>query len=473
MAEAIKQTKIKRLSVDKNQNEFADTPINKLLFRFAVPSIISLLVNSLYNIVDQIFIGWGVGYYGNAATNVSFPLVTLCLALGLWIGNGTAAVFSLKLGAGQKEEAAVTVGNNTMLSIITGIGVLIVGAVFLEPLLRLFGANEQVMPYAKTYAGICLLGMPFVVASLSIENVIRADGSPRFAMVATLSGAVINTILDPIFIFVFDWGVAGAAYATVIGQAVACLLFLSYLPKFKLIKYSVKHWRLRRSVCHNIYSMGAASFLTQSSFLLLQIVMNNTLGRYGALSPYGEVIPLACMGIVMKVNQIMIAFVIGISIGVQPIIGYNYGAGAYGRVREAYRLAVIASSGISIIGFLMFQLFPVAIINIFGQENQYYVDFAVKCFRIYLMLIFTVGFQIISANFFQSVGKPLKAAALTLSRQVLFLIPLIYLFSGLFGLEGILYAGPAADLMAAVVTALFIFKELHRMKQDEGYLKTV
>ncbi len=461
------------LRSDKRRNEFADVPINKLLFRFAVPGIISLLVNSLYNIVDQIFIGWGVGYYGNAATNVSFPLVTLCLALGLWIGNGTAAVFSLKLGAGYKEEAAVTVGNNTVLSLITGIGVLVIGTLFLEPLLRLFGATDQVLPYAKTYAGICLLGMPFVVASLSIENVIRADGSPRFAMIATLSGAVINTILDPIFIFVFDWGVAGAAYATVIGQGVACLLFLSYLPKFKLIKYSIKHWRLRGSVCRNIFSMGAASFLTQSAFLVLQIVMNNTLGHYGALSPYGEVIPLACMGIVMKVNQIMIAFVIGISIGVQPIIGYNYGAGAYGRVREAYRLAVIASSVISGVGFLLFQLFPVAIINVFGQENQYYVSFAVKCFRIYLMLVFTAGFQIISANFFQSLGKPLKAAALTLSRQVLFLIPLIYLFSWLFGLEGILYAGPAADLLAAAVTATFIFKELHRMKSDEGHLKTI
>jgi putative MATE family efflux protein len=457
------------LNPQERQNEFAHTPVSKLLFRFAVPSIVSLLVNSLYNIVDQIFIGWGVGYYGNAATNVSFPLVTVCLALGLWTGNGAAAVFSLNLGAGRKKEAEVTVGNSTMLSMITGILIFAAGSLFLEPLLRLFGATAQVLPYAKTYAGICLLGMPFVVVSVGVENVIRADGSPRFAMAATLTGAIINTILDPIFIFVFGWGVAGAAYATIIGQIVVCLLLLSYLPKFKLIKYSVKNWRLRPNICRNIYSLGASSFLTQSSFLLLQIVMNNTLTYYGALSPYGEVIPLACMGIVMKVNQIMIAFVVGTSIGVQPIVGYNYGAAAYGRVREAYRLAVIAATAMSCTGFLLFQLFPQAIINIFGQENQYYVDFAVKSFRIYLMLVFTAGFQILSSGFFQAVGKPLKAAILTLSRQVLFLIPLIYLFSWLFGLEGVLYAGPAADFLAAAVTAVFILKELRRigdMRQD-------
>ncbi|MDR1192851.1 MAG: MATE family efflux transporter [Peptococcaceae bacterium] len=450
-------------SVNQGASEFAAGSVSKLLFRFSVPSIVSMLVNSIYNIVDQIFIGQGVGYYGNAATNVAFPLVTICLALSLWVGNGAAASFSLRLGAGQRREAEEIVGNASLLSIITGLLVLVLGSVYLEPLLRLFGATAEVMPYAKTYAGICLFGMPFVILSLCHENVIRADGSPRYAMLATLTGAVINTILDPLFIFVFGWGVAGAAYATIIGQAATAALFVIYLPRFKLISYRIANWRLRAKSCKAIYTSGISSFLTQVSFVFLQIVMNNTLTRYGALSPYGEVIPLACMGIVMKVNQIMIAFVIGISVGAQPIIGYNYGAGKLGRVLEAYRLAVLAATGIMFVGFLAFEFFPLQIINVFGQENQYYTSFAVKCFRIFLMMMPLAGFQILSSNFFQMIGKPLRGAALSLSRQILLLIPLILLFARLFGLEGVLYAGPAADVLAAAVTAVFTFRELRQI----------
>ncbi|MEA4892554.1 MAG: MATE family efflux transporter [Peptococcaceae bacterium] len=449
-----------------NESDLGRESIGKLILRYAVPSIVSLLTNSLYNIVDQIFIGQGVGYYGNAATNVAFPMVTVCLALGLLIGNGNAAHFSLKLGSGRRDQAEQATGNAFTMALIAGALIFIFGNLFLEPLLKFFGSNAEVLPYAMTYAGICLWGLPFVVVSLSMENSIRADGSPRYAMFSTLTGAVINTILDPVFIFVFDWGVAGAAWATVIGQIVVCLLTLNYLRRFKLITFRAANLRLKGQVCKTVCALGTASFFTQSALFLLQIVMNNSLTQYGAQSVYGEVIPLACMGIVMKVNQILIAFVIGVSIGVQPIIGYNYGAGNYHRVKEAYFKAVIIATVITVAGFLAFELIPEKIINIFGEEDQSYMTFAVKCFRIYLLMIFTAGYQIISANFFQAIGKPLRAAALTLTRQVLFLIPLIRLLGYFFGLEGLLYAGPVADVVSAVVTFFFISKEIKNLGQE-------
>ena len=445
------------------ESDLGSEKIGKLLVRYGVPSVISLLVNSLYNIVDQIFIGQGVGYYGNAATNVAFPLVTICLAVGLLIGNGNAAHFSLKLGSGHREEAEKATGNAFCLTIIAGILLLVLGQLFLEPLLRFFGSNDDVLPYAKTYAGICLWGLPFVLVSLGMENTIRADGNPRYAMFSMLSGAIINTVLDPIFIFVFEWGVAGAALATILGQIVVCLLTLNYLCRFRLITFRVKNMKLDFHLCRTVCSLGLASFFTQSAICLLQIVMNNSLTQYGADSVYGEVIPLACMGIVMKVNQILISFIIGISAGVQPIIGYNYGAKSFHRVKEAYHKAVLAGTIVAIIGFLSFELIPDKIINIFGQENQMYMDFAEKCFRIYLFMIFTTGFQIISANFFQAVGKPLRAAVLTLSRQVLFLIPLIRILGRFYGLEGLLFAGPIADTLAAVITYFFITKEIRHL----------
>ena len=447
------------------ESDLGTESVSRLIIRYAIPSVISLLVNSLYNIVDQIVIGQGVGYYGNAATNVAFPMVTICLAIGLLIGNGNAAHFSLKLGSGHREEAEKATGNTFSMALIAGALIFILGNLFLEPLLRFFGSNEDVLPYAMTYAGICLWGLPFVVISLSMENTIRADGSPRYAMFSMLTGAVINTILDPIFIFVFEWGVAGAALAT-IGQVVVCLLTFNYLRRFRLITFRKANTRLDWRLCKTVCSFGTASFFTQSAICLLQIVMNNSLTQYGARSVYGEVIPLACMGIVMKVNQILIAFVIGVSAGVQPIIGYNYGAKNYDRVKDAYHKAVKIATVIVVLGFFAFELIPDKIISIFGQEDQNYMNFAVKCFRIYLFMIFTAGYQIISSNFFQAIGKPLRAAVLTLTRQVIFLIPLIRILGHFFGLDGLLYAGPVADALSFVLTYFFITKEIRHLGQE-------
>lgn len=453
----------------KQNNIFIEERIDKLILKFAIPGIISLLVNSIYNIVDQIFIGRGVGLYGTAATNVSFPLVTIALAVALLIGSGGATYYSLKLGAGHRHEAQRIVGNALTLMISSGLILMVLGLLFLEPLLWLFGSTEAVLPFAVDYAGICLLGTPFVVVATGMNNLIRADGSPKYAMFSMMVGAVINTVLDPIFIFNLGLGVKGAAYATIIGQVATCIISFRYLFHFKYIKFSLESMKLKSRVVSNILIFGATSFFTQTAFLLIQIIMNNTLRHYGALSIYGREIPLAVMGIVMKVNQILMAFLIGISIGAQPIVGFNYGAENYGRVREAYKTSVIMATFFAFAGFFIFMLFPENIISVFGLEETLSVTFAVLTFRTFLMFIFTAGFQIITANYFQAIGQPFKAAALSLSRQLFLLVPLLIILPLRFGLMGTLYAGPLADGTAALITGWVVFKEMKRLKGlEEG-----
>ncbi len=292
-----------------------------LITRFAVPSVISMLVNSLYNIVDQIFIGQGVGFLGNAATNVAFPIVTISMALSLLIGDGGAAFFSLNLGRQDKELAAKGVGNALMLPFIASIIFLVGGTIFMNPLLILFGGTPEILPYAQDYTRIILLGMPFVMISTAMSSSIRADGSPRYAMVAMLTGAIMNTILDPIFIFVFEWGVEGAAWATIIGQFANFLITIAYLPRFKNFSMKKTLLRLEGAVVKRLLSLGVSSFINQLAITLVIIVMNNSLTKYGAQSPYGQEIPLAALGIVMKVNQILISVMVGIGVGAQPIVG--------------------------------------------------------------------------------------------------------------------------------------------------------
>lgn len=448
----------------KTENPLGYEKLPKLLKGYAIPSIVAMLVSSLYNIVDQIFIGQGVGYLGNAATNVAYPLTTICLSISLLIGVGSAARFSLALGAKQKEKAELTVGNAISMMFLLGTLYFIFIELFLSPLLTLFGATPDIMPYAKSYTSITAIGMPLLIVTNGMSNLARADGSPKFSMTSMLVGAIINTILDPIFIFVFDMGMAGAALATVIGQLVSFIMAVSYIRRFKHIELKKEHFKLKKSECIRIASLGMSNSLNQLAITLVQIVLNNSLTYYGALSIYGSGIPLACSGIVMKTNSLLLSIVIGISQGAQPIISFNYGAKKYDRVRAMYKLIASCSLVVSLIGFVAFQFFPKQVVSLFGTGDELYFEFAVKFMRIFLFMIFINGIQLISSNFFAATGKAIKGVFLSLSRQVLFLIPLILILPIFFGIDGILFAAPIADALAFLLTVIMIRKELNHMK---------
>lgn len=452
------------------QNPLGYKSIPDLLRSFAIPSIIATLVSSLYNIVDQVFIGQGVGYLGNAATNVSYPLTTICLALSLLIGIGSASRFSLSLGAGEKNEAARVVGNGICMMVLFGIVYAVIIEIFLYPMLNAFGATAENLPYAVTYSRIIAIGMPFQIVTTSMSNLIRADGSPKYSMTCMLIGAILNTILDPIFIFIFDLGVAGAAWATIIGQFFSFIAAALYIRKFKSIRLKREHIRLHVKDCLNTASLGMSNSLNQVAITLVQIVMNNSLTYYGAMTVYGKDIPLAACGIVMKTNAILLAFFIGISQGSQPIVGFNYGAKQYPRVRKTYKLAIACSFVISTIGFILFQFFPYQIISLFGQGDDLYYEFAIHFMRTFLFMVIVNGVQLISSNFFSAIGKPVKGLLLSMTRQVFFLIPLILILPLFFGIDGVLYAGPVADGVAFVVSVVLISLEMKKMRRMERSL---
>lgn len=449
-----------------NENPLGYEKISKLLRSFAVPSITATLVSSLYNIVDQVFIGQGVGYLGNAATNVSYPLSTICLAISLLIGIGSASRFSICLGRGDTDQAAKIAGNGVTLMVLAGILYLVLGEVLLTPMLRIFGATTEVMPYAQSYASIILIGMPFLILTNGISNLIRADGSPKYSMICMVAGAVVNTILDPIFIFVFQWGMFGAALATILGQILSFLLAIRYLWAFRTITLEKECFRPGwRDGLHTL-SMGISSSVNQIAITIVQVVLNNSLTYYGAMSVYGEDIPLAACGIVMKTNAILLSIIVGISQGVQPIIGFNYGARKYDRVKQAYLLAIRWNFVISAVGFLLFQLFPRPIISIFGSGEELYFDFAVLFMRTFLFMVIVNGVQVLSSSFFTAIGKALKGLLLSLTRQVFFLIPLILILPLWLGIFGVLLAGPIADFIAFVVSVLLVKKEFSILKEQ-------
>lgn len=454
-----------------SENPLGTEKISKLLRSFAVPSITATLVSSLYNIVDQVFIGQGVGYLGNAATNVSYPLSTICLAISLLLGIGSASRFSIYLGQKETKHAAVLVGNGLVLMAVAGILYLLIGEAFLPKLLRVFGATNEVMPLAQQYAGVTLLGMPFLILTNGISNLIRADGNPKYSMVCMVAGAVANTVLDPIFIFVFQWGVFGAALATILGQILSFLLAVRYLWHFQTVRLEKPCFRMKfRDNVRTLY-MGTSSCLNQIAITIVQIVLNHSLTYYGALSVYGEDIPLAACGIVMKTNAILLAVIVGISQGVQPIIGYNFGAKKYDRVKQAYLLAVRWNFVVSAIGFVLFQFFPEQIISIFGNGDPLYYEFAVLFMRTFLFMALVNGVQLLSSNFFTAIGKALKGLLLSLTRQVFFLIPLILLLPLWLGIFGVLLAGPIADFIAFVLSVVLVyraFRQLDRCKALEN-----
>ena len=346
----------------KSANPLGTQKESKLLVKFAIPCIISMLVTALYNIVDQIFIGQGIGINGNAATNITFPLSTTCTAISLLLGIGSATNVSLKLGAKEEEEAANYAGCGICLMTIFGLALFAFTSILLTPMLKFFGATAEVLPYAQEYTRIVAIGFPFLIANTGMSKLILADGSPRYSMISMLIGAIVNTILDPIFIFTLDMGMRGAALATILGQIVSFCISLRYMFHFKTIRLRRRCFRIRGNNFANIMRLGASACFNQIAMTVVQIVMNNVLSHYGASSVYGSNIPLACAGIITKVNMIFMSFVIGISQGIQPVIGFNYGAKKYNRVKKTYLLALATATFLSLIAFACFQLFPRQII---------------------------------------------------------------------------------------------------------------
>lgn len=457
-------------AVPQTQSPFATEPIGRLIVKFAVPSVIALLVNSLYNIVDQIFIGWGVGYLGNGATNIVFPITIIALALSMMIGNGGAAYLSLKMGEGEVETAKKGVGNAVTLVTIVSILLAVIFLIWIDPILTLFGATDVLRPFALEYGFIIGAGLPFMMISAAINSMIRADGSPKYAMLSMVIGAIINVILDPVFIFVFQMGVKGAAIATIIGQVASFVVSVLYMPHFKSVQLNKSSFAPCAKVSVNIVIFGLSSFITQFAITIVMALTNNLLAKYGAQSVYGAEIPLTATGIVMKVNQIMIAILLGIATGTQPIIGYNYGAKSYHRVKKALEISLIASEIVSVAALLTFQFAPMSVVSLFGSEEGLYNEFAVKAFRIFLMLCPLTGFQTIAAVYLQAVGKPVKSAILSLARQIIFFVPTALILPIFLGVEGVLWTGPVADGLAFLLSLAFLLYERNHLKR--GHLET-
>lgn len=451
------------MKTEEKRNPLGHEPIGKLMMKFAVPSIVGMLVGALYNIVDQLFIGHAIGTLGNAATNIAFPFTTSCLALALLFGIGGASAFNLNLGKGEKESAPYYVGNAVTMLILCGIALMTVTLLFLEPLLTLFGSPAEVMPYAVEYVKVTALGFPFFLLGTGGGHLMRADGSPGMTMLSNIIGALINVVLDALFVLYFQWGMAGAAWATIMGQFVSGMVVLLYLRKFKTAELKKKYFIPSMKYIGAIAAIGMASFFNQLAMMLVQIVLNNSLKHYGALSVYGEAIPIACAGIVMKVNQIFFSIIIGIAQGTQPIESFNYGAKNYKRVKEAYYLASIAGGMISVSSFFLFQFAPGWLLGLFGEGSPEYFEFGIKTFRVMLFFTWLNFLQPITSTFFTSIGKSIKGVFLSMTRQIIFLLPLILLLPRFWGIEGILLSGPVADLLAAIAAVWMVFVEFKKM----------
>ena len=454
------------------ERKLASAPISRLIVTYAVPGIISMVVMSIYNIVDQIFIGNGVGYLGNGATNVVYPIMMASMALTILFANGGGALFSLRLGEKQYEQARKCVGGSTVMVVIVVTILSICAAIWLEPICRLFGCTDEILPYALEYGKWIIPGLVPVCVVMVLNAFIRADGSPRVAMVAMLAGAVFNTILDPVFIFVFHWGVAGAGAATTLSEILGFFIAISYIPRFKTIKLTARDFipdfRIMRRVC----ALGISSFVSQAAMLFLMGLMNRSYVKYGALSKYGSSIPLTAMGITAKCSQIVIAFANGTTSGAQPIIGYNYGAGKIRRVKQTYLTATGVTIVFMLIGTIVFEIFTQQIINLFGSESDLYNEFAVHCLRVFMMVLVFGGVQMGIMNFFQAIGRPLYSLILSSLRQIVLLLPAILILPRFLGLEGVIWSSPVADFTAFLISVTFMIVQWRKLGSGERTAET-
>lgn len=453
------------------ENPLATEDVVKLIRKFSIPAIISMSVDALYNIIDQIYIGHGIGVLGIAATNIAFPFTIICSSISLLIGIGCAANFNLSLGAGKRERAAHILGTALALLSVVGVVYAALANLFMEPALRLIGMTEPIAPYAVPYTRIVSIGFPFLILTTASSHIIRADGSPRYSMLIMLSGAIFNVVFDPIFLFVFKMGIEGIALATTLGQMLSAGIALYYLRfKFQSVDLRKSGLRLRAVYIAAIVRLGIASFFNQIAMMVVQVSLNNTLRRYGALSPYGSEIPLAAVGVIMKTNFLFMALIIGVAQGCQPINSFNYGAKNYGRVKKTYRLAITIATFISAIAFITFQVFPRSVVAIFGAGSPEYVRFAVRYMRIYMFMTVVNGIQPVTANFFTSIGRAKLGVLMSLTRQVIFLLPLIFTLPFFLGIDGLMYAGPIADTATLLLASYLVRREFLRISRLETEL---
>lgn len=461
-----------------NQNNYLGTEnVGKLLRQFAIPCIFSLIISCLYNIVDQIFVGNGVGYLGNAATGVIFPITVIGWGISLLFGDGAAAALSVSLGRNETKHIHRSVGNSMLCSFLLGVVVIAVGYLWGDNLLLLIGATDANLELAHDYGFIIYAMMPLALVQNTLASIIRADGSPKYAMGAMLAGAVVNIIGDPVAIFVLDLGIKGAAYATILGQFVSFLICVIYLRKSKTFRVSLSSFRPDFILLKHIMALGTSSFLTQFSIVIITVINNILLVKYGAISPYGADIPLAAFVVIMKLFQIVLNIAIGIAAGAQPIVGYNYGAEKYDRVKELLKLIVKWTAIICLICTVVFEVFPLFFIRMFGADGELYTQFAVLCLRIYLSLIVFTCVQKVCAIFLQSIGHVKKAAPLSVLRDVLLII-FSLIAPMLWGVTGIFWAAPIADMIAIVITAIVmvdLWKQLENetAKSDSETVKPV
>lgn len=458
----------------QQENPLRDAPIGRLIASFAAPSIVSLLVNAAYNMTDQIFIGHTVGLAGNAATNVAFPVTMLLTALAQMIGIGTAANFNLHMGAREEAEAKRFIGAGLTLMSMAGLFLMAVVLLCKTPILLLCGATDTVLPFAEEYLGITAIGIPLLLFTSTASVIIRADGSPSYAMLCTVSGAVLNVALDALFLLVFRMGMQGAALATVIGQAVSFLLCLRYFPRFKTFPIGREMLGLRalRGGCvGRIVTLGMGNFLNHTIMMTVNIVLNRSLAFYGAATVYGSDIPLAVSGAALKLNSVMLAFVVGLAQGCQPILGFNMGAKQYARVKQTYLTAVRLGLCISFLAFLLLQGFPRQIMGLFLAGDELYFSFAERYLRIYLFMVWTFGLQPITVNYFTAIGSVKRGIFLSASRQGFLLLPILLLLPLRFGLDGVLFAAPIADGLAAVLSVAMValhFRTLTRLQAEQA-----
>lgn len=451
-------------------NPLGSAPIPGLIAKFAIPSIISMLVSAIYNITDQIFIGNIIGMYGNAATNVAFPVVTLTIAFSQISGVGTAANFNICMGAKRVEDAKGYIGSGLTLMTLFGLVITAIVLALKTPILWLCGATDAVFDYADVYLKITAFGLPFLLLGNAMSTLIRADGSPRYSMFSSIVGAVLNVGLDALFMLVFHWGIQGAALATVIGQVVSFFVSAAYFTRFKSFAIRRELLGLKADYVRSILKLGLSSFINHMVMTLVNIVLNNMLKKYGAESVYGSDIPLAVAGIAAKINSILVSFGVGISHGCQPIFGFNMGAKNYARVKKTYVTALGVSLLIGLVAFAAFQIFPRQITSIFGSGEALYYEFAAKYLRIYLMMVIVFGAQPLTLSYFTGTGNVRQGLVISLSRQGFFLIPLLLLLPLVFGLNGVLWAGAIADTLACILALGLVarnFKRLDRLKAVE------
>lgn len=441
-------------------NPIGQEKIGKLLLQFSIPAIIGMIVNALYNVIDRFFVGKWVGSLGQAATTVAFPIPIVILAFGLLIGIGAAATISIKLGQNKKDEAEHILGNAMVLIIISSTIITILGLIFLDPLLVLFGASEEVMPLARDFVTIILMGGLLQNFGFGLNHIIRGSGDPKTSMYTMLIGAIINSILNPLFIKVFGLGIRGSALATVVSQAVSSVWVLSYLLSSRsLLKVHFKYFKPEVHIIRQIFSIGMSPFLMQLAASVITILLNQSLKTYGGDEA------LAAMGIINSIANLILMPVFGVNQGAQPIIGFNYGAKKYARSIQTLKLAIIAGTAITTFGFLLIQIFPAPIIGQFSGDDKTVLNLGVQGLRSYLVMLPIIGFQIVSANYFQAVGKARISIFLALSRQVIVLIPVLLILPRFLGLSGVWAAGPVADFTASILTFVMLVREVEHTRR--------